>query len=299
MGNNHFGWQTISDAGNLAISCARDFRHRTYVTGQGTDRNQGRRDIFNQERVLTVQQKLYLSQAVNAMAVFKNYLAGNLADRIRFLQSRAWHHQRASDPKRVRVRIRVRPQNSSRETSNRFASFAVSDRRNEYKRRADVNGTCQKQTSIWGEYFDCICVLCAEDVLEDEEFILLLEDITRPALELPYWKFPRLNVADISDCLTEIRFEKEDFPRLACALRLPPKFMCSNGTTANDIEALCLLLRRFAYPWRYSDLIPRFGRSIPEMSQITGEIMGYMSTTFEHLLRTVNQPWLQLNKLEE
>ena len=151
------------------------------------------------------------------------------------------------------------------------------------------------------EYFDCICVLYAEDVLEDEEFIPLLEEITRPALELPYWKFPRLNLADISEdeCLTEFRFEKEDIPRLARALRLPPKFVCSNGTTANDIESLCLLLRRFAYPCRYSDLIPRFGRSIPEMSQIMGEIMGYISTTFGHLLRTFNQPWLQPNKLEE
>ena len=36
-----------------------------------------------QERVLTVQQRLY------AIAVFKNYLA----DRIRLLQSRTWHHR--------------------------------------------------------------------------------------------------------------------------------------------------------------------------------------------------------------
>ena len=57
------------------------------------------------------------------------------------------------------------------------------------------------------EYFDCIRVIYAEDVLEDEEFIPLLEDITRPALELSYWKFPRLNLADISEdeCLTEFR----------------------------------------------------------------------------------------------
>ena len=80
------------------------------------------------------------------------------------------------------------------------------------------------------EYFDCICIFYAEDVLEDEEFIPLLKEIMRTALELPYWKFPRLNLADISEdeCLTEFHFEKEDIPRLARALRLPPKFVCSN-----------------------------------------------------------------------
>ena len=36
LGNNQFGWQTILDAGNLAISGARDFIHRTYGTMPGT-----------------------------------------------------------------------------------------------------------------------------------------------------------------------------------------------------------------------------------------------------------------------
>ena len=36
LGNDHFGWQTIRNAGSLAISRARDFRHRTYVMMRGT-----------------------------------------------------------------------------------------------------------------------------------------------------------------------------------------------------------------------------------------------------------------------
>ena len=96
------------------------------------------------------------------------------------------------------------------------------------------------------------------------------EQNKRPAPEFPYWKFPRFSLNGISEdeCLAEFRFEKQDnIPRLAPALRLPQKFFCSNETVANDIEALCLLLRRFAYPCRYSDLIPRFGRSVPEISR--------------------------------
>ena len=138
-------------------------------------------------------------------------------------------------------------------------------------------------------------------MLEDGEFLLLVEENKRPAPEFPYWKFPRFGLNDISEdeCLAEFRSEKQDIPRLARALRLSQKFVCSNGTVANDIEALCLLLRRFTCPCRYSDLIPRFGRSVPEMSQIMGEIIDYTSTIFSHLLRTMNQPWLRPNKLEE
>ena len=146
-----------------------------------------------------------------------------------------------------------------------------------------------------------LLVLYAEDVLEDGEFLLLVEENKWPAPEFLYWKFPRFSLNNISEdeCLAEFYFEKQDIPRLARAHRLPQKFVCSSGTVANDVEALCLLLRRFAYPCRYSDLIPRFGRSVHEMPQVMGEITGYTSAIFGHLLRTMNQPWLQPNKLEE
>ena len=158
-----------------------------------------------------------------------------------------------------------------------------------------------KSKNMADNFFDSLLVLYAEDVLEDGEFLLLVEENKRPAPEFPCWKFPRFSLNDNSEdeCLAEFRFEKQDIPRLARALRLPQKFVCSNGTVANDIKALCLLLRRFAYPCRYSDLISRSGRSVPEMSQIMGEIIGYTSTIFGHLLRTMNQPLLQPNKLEE
>ena len=84
VGNDRFSWQTIRDARNLAISRARDPKHRAYVTMRETT-NRTLVELGNsasmlrsfQERVSTVQQRLYLFQAVRAMAVFKNYLAGN------------------------------------------------------------------------------------------------------------------------------------------------------------------------------------------------------------------------------
>ena len=42
--------------------------------------------------------------------------------------------------------------------------------------------------------------------------------------------------------------------------------ICSQGTIFGGLEGLCILLRRLAYPCRYSDLLQRFGRPVPELS---------------------------------
>ena len=45
-------------------------------------------------------------------------------------------------------------------------------------------------------------------------------------------------------------------------------------------------------------MIPRFGRSIPELSLILSEVTDYIVNTHVHLLRDLNQPWLQPAQLE-
>ena len=87
--------------------------------------------------------------------------------------------------------------------------------------------------------------------------------------------------------------------RLLKAFRLPPKFFCSNGTTALTVEGLCLLRERFAYPCRYSDLIRRFGRSKSQICLIVNKVMRHFSDTWKHLLSSFQQRWLQQNKLIE
>ena len=41
------------------------------------------------------------------------------------------------------------------------------------------------------------------------------------------------------------------------------------NTRADRTEGLCMVLKRFEYPCRFSDMIHRFERSVPEMSMIT------------------------------
>ena len=63
-------------------------RHNARDNGQNRIRQEGISSIKEEFSEYSKCYMLYLFQVVNAMAVGKNYLAGNLAERIRFLQSR-------------------------------------------------------------------------------------------------------------------------------------------------------------------------------------------------------------------
>ena len=78
---------------------------------------------------------------------------------------------------------------------------------------------------------------------------------------------------DDSKWLAEFRFREHDVHVLLEGLQLPQSFTCHQGTTCDGIEALCITLRRFSYPCRYSDLIPRFGRLVPEPDMISNFVM--------------------------
>ena len=58
--------------------------------------------------------------------------------------------------------------------------------------------------------------------------------------------------------------------------------LCDKG------EGLCLLLRRLAYPCRYSDLIHRFGLPVPEICMITNHVMEIVYSLHHHHLTAWN-----------
>ena len=83
------------------------------------------------------------------------------------------------------------------------------------------------------------------------------------------------------------RFEKRDIPPLVEALGVPPIFICQNGTICDRNEALCIVLKRFAFPC-YSDMTPIFGRSVPELSMISNEVVDWIYTTHGHKITQWN-----------
>ena len=80
----------------------------------------------------------------------------------------------------------------------------------------------------------------------------------------------------------DFRVEKVDIPLLIDALRMLPEFVCGNGTVCDATEDLCILLKRFAYPCRYSDMTSIFGTSFPELSIISNEIPDWLYTNHGH-----------------
>jgi len=95
------------------------------------------------------------------------------------------------------------------------------------------------------------------------------------------------------------RFYKHDIYILADLFGIPENVTCSNGSKFPKIEALCIFLRRFAYPCRYGDLIEKFGRSVPELSMISNHITNLLYNNLAHKLSDFNQIWLSPQKLRE
>ena len=101
-----------------------------------------------------------------------------------------------------------------------------------------------------------------EGVINDEEFLLLYDLNTSNNLDLAYDSYPGFDFDDLEDdeCLSEIRFYKNDLPFLAEVLGIPEVVKCYQRSICSGLEALCILLKRHSYPCRYSDMIARFGK---------------------------------------
>ena len=119
-------------------------------------------------------------------------------------------------------------------------------------------------------------------------------------LDFPYWNYEKFCLDNMTDdeCWNEFRFNRGDVYKLKEVFRIPDEIFTYNRLKVDGIEALCILLKRFSYPCRYSDLIPRFGRPVPQTSIISNYVLDHIYTNFNHLLDTMNQQWLSPNNLE-
>ncbi|KAH7944303.1 hypothetical protein HPB52_018178 [Rhipicephalus sanguineus] len=98
---------------------------------------------------------------------------------------------------------------------------------------------------------------------------------------------------------TCFRFEKEDVPKLRVALRIPETVMTAQRVPIPGDEALCITLRRLAYPNRLKDLENFFGRHSSTISSLTIEVLRHIDEKFFHLLDDVNNhSWLTIDMLE-
>ena len=148
---------------------------------------------------------------------------------------------------------------------------------------------------------DFLYMLHDDGDIDDEELLLLMPIHSRNLhVGLPYSSYDRFDLVGMRDdeCEVEFRFKKEDIFRLAAALPLPNTFKCQNGVVVDDVEALCIALKRFAYPCRYVDLIPRFGRPVSQLCMVSNLVVDHIIDRFGYLLASLEQPWLLRHYLQ-
>jgi hypothetical protein len=150
---------------------------------------------------------------------------------------------------------------------------------------------------------DAATALYVNDVIDEQDFFSIYDSTRRKSPEFQYLEYEKiedqLGEMTTDESIAEFRFELADLRLLADALRIPEKVVCPNRTVASGMEALCITLKRFAYLCRYSDMIPRWGRSVSDLCLITSEVTDYIFNNHGHLLQDLDQPWLQPDRLEE
>ena len=91
----------------------------------------------------------------------------------------------------------------------------------------------------------------AEDIVGETEFMLLY-DANKSTEIYPYWNFERFDLENFEDvqCLTDFCIRKNDIFYLKECLQLPENIVCSQRSTCESVEGLCIFLNRLSYPCR-------------------------------------------------
>ena len=143
-------------------------------------------------------------------------------------------------------------------------------------------------------------LICLDDgLISEEEFLLLYVNSSKNPT-FPHGNYSRfvLDDMDEAECLREFRVKKPEIPRLADALGLPNSFKCRQRSRAEGIEGLCVVLKRLAYPCRYSNMIHRFGRAVPELSMIANSVINWIYEHHHNRLTQWNNNLLSQDRLE-
>ena len=148
---------------------------------------------------------------------------------------------------------------------------------------------------------EALLLKCDQQLIDDKEFGLLYDLSTSKNPGYPHWNYDRFDLDIWTDdkCKTDLRFYKSDVYRLGNVLNIPEQIKAPNRSTFDGIEALCVFLKRFSYTCRQSDLLPRFGRSVPELSMMSILIQNHVYANHSNVLHDFNQPCLSPAALQE
>ena len=138
---------------------------------------------------------------------------------------------------------------------------------------------------------DCLLLSHSQHLINDEEFIFLYDINSSKNPDFPYWRYQKFDLDNFSDeeCKAEFRFLKNDIYLLQEALQIPDRVVCYNRLVVPGVEATCIFLKRYAYPIRFGDMIPRFGRPAAQLSMIATEMTNFIYNRYHNKLSSLQQ----------
>ena len=112
-----------------------------------------------------------------------------------------------------------------------------------------------------------------DENIDDKEFALLYDLNASENLEFPSWTYVRLDLDSMTDdeCKAKSRCFKNDVYLLGEVLDIPDIMKCPDYVLVDGTEALSGLLKRFAYPCRFADIVARLGRPVPQPCRLQTE----------------------------
>lgn len=131
-------------------------------------------------------------------------------------------------------------------------------------------------------------------------FAVVLFEKVKQTLTFSIWHCDQFDLDLLTDdeCKPEFRFYKKDVYLLTEVLQVLDQIRCYNCVIVDGIEALCIFLKGFTYPWWYFDMLSRFARPILQLCMKSKWVMDFIYQTHHHRLKNFNQPCLSQASLQ-
>ena len=139
-----------------------------------------------------------------------------------------------------------------------FKQVRDDDEKSWYVKKARFSNCLKyKQRNMYFKEIRELATLCfGLGYMSATEFAVLLDEYESCNPDFPHDEYMPFDLDDMDEI--EYSIFQQHIPLLAEALRIPPYFIVEQRSRVTGIEGLCILLKRVAYPFRYSDMIHRF-----------------------------------------
>ncbi|XP_077557627.1 uncharacterized protein LOC144172909 [Haemaphysalis longicornis] len=137
---------------------------------------------------------------------------------------------------------------------------------------------------------------------EIEDIYFLASELEQPEPPCYTSQYGLLDIASIRRMkfVELFRFGRDEIDELRTLLRVPDEVVSAQRVTVTGMEALCMTLRRLAYPNRQCELEMQFGRHGTVISSVVNKVLAHIEYYFAHLLSDMtSHQWMNPSRLQE